>query len=73
MKHITKTDYEEWLNNEVTKRFLSEIQEDLTYCQNERIVGDQEQMIRMAHERNQAMTIFEEVLSWKPAEIEESK
>lgn len=74
MRHITKIDFEEWLNNEVTMRFLSEIKEDFANCQNERIVGDHEQMIRMAHERNAAMEIFENVLTWKPSElIEESK
>lgn len=69
MSNITKDDYEIWLNNDVTKRFLSEMQSDLDDCRKERIVGDHEQMIRMAHERNEAMEIFENVLSWKPAEL----
>ena len=76
MSNITKDDYEIWLNNDVTKRFLSEVQNDLDYSKGQRITGDHEQMIRMAHERNEAMSIFENILAWKPEELfkdEESK
>lgn len=76
MSNITKDDYEIWLNNDVTKRFLFEIKAYLDDCKSERIIGDHEQMIRMAHERNEAMHIYEYVLAWKPEELfkdEESK
>ncbi len=74
MRNITKDDFESWLHNDVTLRFFAEMTEDLEYLKNQRITGDHEQIIRLVHERNQGMDIFENVLTWKPAElIEENK
>jgi hypothetical protein len=74
MRNITKDNFESWLHSDVTLRFFAEMTEDLEYFKNQRITGDNEQIIRLVHERNQGMDIIENVLTWKPAElIEESK
>jgi len=69
--NITKDDYEVWKDNHVTKQFMLEILEDLEILRNMRIVGDHEQMIRLAHERNANMLTLGSIISWKPAELNE--
>jgi len=67
---VSPDEYASWKDSDVTKRFLAEIAIQLQEAKEERIIGTHEQMIKMAHARNEAMDILESVLTWKPSELE---
>lgn len=69
MARITKNDFHDWLDNPITKELLRELLEELEEAKAERIIGNHEQMIRMAHERNAEMTVIGQLLNWKPKEL----
>jgi hypothetical protein len=71
MRNVLKEEYLSWLDNDVTKRFMAEIKSSLQDAYEERVTGTHEQMIRIAHERNAQMDIFNNILDWKPSELEE--
>lgn len=68
--NITKDQYDAWMDNDVTKRFMDCIKEDLESVRCAKIYGNHESMIKIAHERNMSMEIFESILNWKPTEIQ---
>jgi hypothetical protein len=67
---VSNDAFEMWKDNEVTHRFMEEMRIALNEAVNERIFGTHENMIKAAHERNEAINIFESVLEWKPQELE---
>lgn len=69
MRNITKADFNEWKDSEVTQRFMAYIAEGLRDAHELVITGDTEQIVRLVHARNEAMQIYNEVLEWKPDEI----
>ena len=74
MNVITKNDYEIWKEDGVTKRFMAEMEINLRDTEKERIFGMTElEIVKAAYMRNQALTIFESILEWKPEEIENNE
>lgn len=73
MRNITKADFSEWKDSEVTQRFLAYIAEGLDDAHRLVITGDTEQIVRLVHARNEAMQIFNEILEWKPQEVLEDE
>jgi len=68
---ISKDDYYAWKNDEVTKRFMAEMLINLQNTEKERIYGVTDtDIIRAAHARNEALNIYENILVWKPIELE---
>ncbi len=66
---ITKNDFEVWQYEEVTQAFLAEIAERLKGEYERLIIGTPDEITRIVHARNEAITIFKEILEWKPQEI----
>jgi len=66
---ITQNDFDVWRNDEVTQAFLAEISESLKDEHERLIIGTPDEIIRIVHARNEAITIFREILEWKPQEI----
>ena len=69
MRPITKNDYNVWREDPVTMKFLSEVYEKLEDEKGRFIIGTPEDIVRIAHARNEAMTILTEVLEWQPQEL----
>lgn len=69
---VTRDEYQSWMDNDVTKRFLSEIGQELDRATKEQIYGSPEEIIARSHARNEAMDILTNVLEWKPEELEEN-
>lgn len=73
MKTVTNDEYQAWRDNDVTKRFMSELQSNLEDSTNRLIFGTHEQMIESAHERNAEIAVLQNVIDWKPSELEENE
>lgn len=69
-KHISQDAYDMWRGNEVTIRFLAEIQEDINAAKDVRIHGTSEQIVKQNYERNVELEILECMIDWRPAELE---
>lgn len=71
MQKISKDDYENWKDSEVTRRFFQEIEENLRNAESERIpeTFSMEQVFAMNAARNEAVDVLENVLNWKPLEL----
>ena len=67
---ISSDSFESWLDNEVTQRFMAEMALNLSDAYREPITGDSDQIIKLAHTRNEAIANFESILNWKPSELE---
>lgn len=68
---VSKDDYYAWKNDEVTKRFMAEMLINLQNTEKERIYGQTDvDIVKAAHARNEALTIYENILGWKPSELE---
>jgi len=66
---INKNDFEVWQNDEVTQALLADITERLKDECERLIIGTPDEITRIVHARNEAITIFREILEWKPQEI----
>jgi hypothetical protein len=69
MNVVTKNDYQDWLNDDVTKAFLAEISERLNDECQRLITGTPDDIMRVVHARNEAITIFRDILEWKPESL----
>jgi len=66
---ITQNDFEVWQQDEVTQDFLAEIAFRLKDEHERLIIGTPDEITRIVHARNEAITIYREILEWKPQEI----
>lgn len=69
MSRITKNDFEVWLADPVTQELIQWVKEGYGDAANQMIVGNDETILRVVHARNEAMSIYTDILEWKPQEL----
>lgn len=68
---ITQDSYDSWLDNECTQRFMLEVELNLQFALEEKIpTAEADRVTFFVAERNASIGALENILNWKPSELE---